>query len=113
MCEVATGRIAGRRFWDFPAVVFGGGEAHLVLNPAAGKGRAGGRLTLVSRFLEERGFSPVWHATEGPGHAGEIVRGLPEGVLVVAVGGDGTVHEVAAACVGGRRVMGGFPARSG
>jgi YegS/Rv2252/BmrU family lipid kinase len=94
-------------------VVFGGGEAHLVLNPAAGKGRAGGRLTLVSRFLEERGVSPVWHATEGPGHAGEIVRGLPEGVPVVAVGGDGTVHEVAAACVGTRRVMGVLPSGSG
>jgi len=94
-------------------VVFGGGEAHLVLNPAAGKGRAGGRLALVSRFLEERGVSPVWHATEGPGHAGEIVRGLPEGVPVVAVGGDGTVHEVAAACVETDRVMGILPAGSG
>ena len=94
-------------------MVFGGGEAHLVLNPTAGKGRAGGRLALVSRFLEERGVSPVWHATEGPGHAGEIVRGLPEGVPVVAVGGDGTVHEVAAACVGTRRGMGILPAGSG
>ncbi len=104
---------AGRRFWYFPAVVFGGGEAHLVFNPAAGKGRAGGRLALVSRFLEQRGVSPVWHVTEGPGHAGEIVRGLPEEASVVAVGGDGTVHEVAAACVGTRRVMGILPAGSG
>ena len=103
----------GRWFWYFPVVVFGGGEAHLVLNPAAGKGRAGGRLALVSRFLEERGVSPVWHATEGPGHAGEIVRGLPEGVPVVAVGGDGTVHEVAAACVETDRTMGILPAGSG
>jgi YegS/Rv2252/BmrU family lipid kinase len=94
-------------------VVFGGGEAHLVLNPAAGKGRAGGRLALVTRSLEERGVRPIWHRTEGPGHAGEIVRGLPEGVPVVAVGGDGTVHEVAAACVGTGRIMGVLPAGSG
>ncbi len=84
-----------------------------MLNPTAGKGRAGGRLAVVSRFLEERGLRPVWHTTEGPGHAREIVRGLPEGLPVVAVGGDGTVHEVAAACVETRRIMGVLPAGSG
>jgi diacylglycerol kinase family enzyme len=87
-----------------------GGEAHLVLNPSAGKGRAGGLRASASRFFEERGLRPVWHVTQGPGHAGRIVRGLPEEVSVVAVGGDGTVHEVAAACAGTRRIMGVLPA---
>jgi YegS/Rv2252/BmrU family lipid kinase len=41
------------------------------------------------------------------------VRGLPEEVSVVAVGGDGTVHEVAAACAGTGRTMGVLPAGSG
>ena len=91
----------------------GGGEAHLVLNPTAGKGRAGGLRESVSGFLEGRGVRPVWHVTEGPGHAGVIVGGLPGGVPVVAVGGDGTVHEVARACVGTGRVMGILPAGSG
>jgi diacylglycerol kinase (ATP) len=68
---------------------------------------------VVSRFLEGRGVRPVWHVTEGPGHAGGIVDGLPGEVPVVAVGGDGTVHEVAEACVGTRRVMGILPAGSG
>jgi diacylglycerol kinase (ATP) len=94
-------------------VDWGGEEAHLVLNPSAGKGRAGGSREFVSRFLEERGVRPVWHVTEGPGHAGGIVGGLPEEVPVVAVGGDGTVHEVAKACVGTGRVMGILPAGSG
>ena len=67
----------------------------------------------VSGFLEHRGVRPVWHVTEGPGHAGAIVDGLPGGVPVVAVGGDGTVHEVAKACVGSGRVMGILPAGSG
>ena len=67
----------------------------------------------VSRFLEERGLRPVWHVTEGSGHAGGIVRGLPEEVPVVAVGGDGTVHEVAAACAGTGRIVGVLPAGSG
>jgi len=94
-------------------VVFGGGEVHLVLNPSAGKGRAAWLRASVSRFLEERGLVPVWHVTEGPGHAGDIVLGLPEEVPVVAVGGDGTVHEVAAACAGKGRIMGVLPAGSG
>ena len=100
-------------FWYVPAVVFGGGEVHLVLNPSAGKGRAAWLRASVSRFLEERGLVPVWHVTEGPGHAGDIVLGLPEEVPVVAVGGDGTVHEVAAACAGKGRIMGVLPAGSG
>ena len=89
------------------------GEAHLVLNPSAGKGRAGGLRSSVSRFLEERGLRPIWHVTERSGQAGGIVRGLPDGALVVAVGGDGTVHEVAAACAGTDRTMGVLPAGSG
>jgi diacylglycerol kinase (ATP) len=90
-----------------------GGEVHLVLNPSAGKGRAGGLRASVSRFLEERGLRPVWHVTEGPGHAGSIVRGLSDEVFVVAVGGDGTVHEVAAACAGTGRTLGVLPTGSG
>ena len=86
---------------------------HLVLNPTAGKGRAGGLREVVSRFLEGRGVRPVWHVTEGPGHAGGIVGGLPVEVPIVAVGGDGTVHEVAEACAGTGRVMGILPAGSG
>jgi diacylglycerol kinase (ATP) len=95
------------------SVYVSGPETHLVLNPVADKGRAKGRRALITRFLEERGAGPIWHVTEGPGHAGRIVRSLPEGVLVVAVGGDGTVHEVAAACVGTDRVVGMLPVGSG
>ena len=84
-----------------------------MLNPSAGKGRAGGLRESVSGFFEGRGVRPVWHVTEGPGHAGVIVGGLGGGIPVVAVGGDGTVHEVAAACAGTGRIMGILPAGSG
>ncbi len=67
----------------------------------------------ISAYLERRGVEVVWHETEGPGQAGSIASGLPDGTLVVAVGGDGTVHEVAAACVGSRRVVGILPVGSG
>jgi diacylglycerol kinase (ATP) len=72
------------------------------------------RQKVISSFLEkQREIEPIWHVTEGPGHASRIVEGLPEGVLAVAVGGDGTVHEVAAACVGTDRTMGVLPVGSG
>ena len=96
----------------FP-VTLGTREAHLVLNPAADRGRAVLRRALVSRALEERGVRAIWHVTRGPGHAGRIVRGLPRGALVVAVGGDGTVHEVAAVCVGRDLTLGVLPVGSG
>ena len=88
-------------------------EAHVILNPAADKGRSGRGRGRISEFLEARGVRPVWHLTEKSGHARKIVRGLPEGVAVVAAGGDGTVHEVAAACAGTARVMGVLPLGTG
>ena len=72
------------------------------------------RRKVISSFLErQREIETIWHVTEGPGHASRIVGGLPEGVLAVAVGGDGTVHEVAAACVRTDRAMGVLPVGSG
>src|SRR5919205_3403699 len=88
-------------------------EVHLVMNPVADRGRSVGRHGIVSRFMEEHGVTVVWHVTRGPGHAGCIVEGLPDGALVVAVGGDGTVHEVAASCVGRDLAMGVLPVGSG
>src|SRR5829696_8873838 len=89
-------------------------EVHLVFNPMADRGRAEARRRSISSFLErQREIEPVWHVTRGPGHAHRIVEGLPEDVLVAAVGGDGTVHEVAAACINTGRVMGVLPVGSG
>jgi diacylglycerol kinase (ATP) len=88
-------------------------EAHLILNPAADRGRSVRWRDFVSRFLEERGVGVIWHVTRGPGHASRIVRELPGEALVVAVGGDGTVHEVAAGCVGRDLTFGVLPVGSG
>ncbi len=102
----------------FGAVILDGMEvqrriAHLVLNPAAGRGRAAACRGDICAYLEGRGIGVEWHATRGTGHAEKIVATLPDEALVVAVGGDGTVHEVAAACVGTGRVMGILPLGSG
>src|SRR5918998_2198492 len=64
-------------------------EAHLVLNPAADRGRSGARRGVVSRFLEERGVTAAWDETPGPGEAGGIVGGVPGRGLGRGGGGGG------------------------
>lgn len=90
-----------------------GNRAHLILNPAANKGRAKNSQAAISRFLKGRGMEAVWHVTKAPGDAGRIVEGLPDGSLAVAVGGDGTMREVAAACMGAELILGVLPVGSG
>ncbi len=87
--------------------------AHLVFNPVADRGRAEARRKPIGAYLAGRGIEAEWHVTRGPGHAEHLVRGLRDSGPAVAVGGDGTVHEVAAACVETGRVMGVLPLGSG
>lgn len=68
---------------------------HLVFNPIAGKGRARKSLRSALAFLDSRGVSYTLHSTTGPGHATALAAATPPGATVVALGGDGTVHEVA------------------
>jgi diacylglycerol kinase (ATP) len=69
----------------------------VIVNPRAGGGRGARGLARVRALLERRLGSVELQCTERPGHAIEIAReataaGRP---LIVAVGGDGTLHEVA------------------
>lgn len=69
----------------------------VIVNPRAGGGRAG-RTFSQTRAVVERRLGPVdAAATERPGHAVELARDAALGGrgLVIAVGGDGTLHEVA------------------
>ncbi len=67
-------------------------ETWVIVNPAAGRGLVGrlsGAILARARTLGAQAF-----LTEGPGHATLLAREAPPGARVVAVGGDGTVHEV-------------------
>lgn len=88
----------------------------LIVNPRAGRGRRGpGPAPLVERL--RRAFAghgvPIEVAlTERRGHATELAR-QAGGDPVVAVGGDGTVHEVLQGLALERQRLGVIPAGSG
>jgi len=73
----------------------------IILNPVAGKGRAGQRQHDIERLMAERGMSFDMRLTEHPGHAAEIAAAAcgdaacGDGYdVLIAAGGDGTVNEV-------------------
>ena len=72
-------------------------HAHVILNPAAGRGAARRAESVVARAFRAQGWAVDVARTEGPGHGQELAaQAVREGARhVVAVGGDGTVHDVA------------------
>jgi YegS/Rv2252/BmrU family lipid kinase len=72
-------------------------KRHLViLNPAAGKGKAAERTLELEKDLRARGLHCEIHLTTAPGDAIAMARqaGAEGFGVVVAAGGDGTVNEV-------------------
>ena len=71
--------------------------ARVILNPTSGGGRGRRAADAILVGLERRGIQADVVATAAPGQASALARDAArEGVdIVVAAGGDGTVHEVA------------------
>jgi diacylglycerol kinase (ATP) len=67
-----------------------------IVNPAAGSGRSVARWEHVRRRLSAAGISSETFITSFPGEATELARRATAQSFetIVAVGGDGTVHEV-------------------
>jgi YegS/Rv2252/BmrU family lipid kinase len=82
-----------------------------ILNPRSGGGTRA--LAAVTAFARHRGAA--LHLTERPGHATTLAtRALADGCeLVVAVGGDGTLNEVARVLTGTGATLGLVPCGSG
>jgi diacylglycerol kinase (ATP) len=72
------------------------GEATVIVNPHAGRRRVGEEVPELERNLRSRGLEYRLLRTEARGDATRFAREALEadGRFVVAVGGDGTVHEV-------------------
>lgn len=92
-------------------------HAHLIVNPAAGRGAARRARDPVARAFRSQGWTVEVLETERPGHATDLAERAARGGAhrVVAVGGDGVVHEVANGLLraGSQAVLGVVPVGSG
>lgn len=77
-------------------------EILFILNPVAGSGRSGKMFDEAEALIKQAGVNYSVVKTEYPGHATEIAQKSVEkgSKFLVAVGGDGTVGEVAQVAVG-------------
>jgi YegS/Rv2252/BmrU family lipid kinase len=87
-------------------------DCTIILNPMAGKGRAARLAGRVEEEFWRRGCKYVLQRTERPGHATELAKDATT-ELVVALGGDGTVNEVANGLLGSQKALGILPGGSG
>jgi len=86
----------------------------IIINPAAGKGKASKLSKRVISEFEKRGIDFDYEYSTKPRHAVEISRkASTEFQKVIAVGGDGTVNEVGEGLVGSDVIFGVIPFGSG
>lgn len=87
----------------------------LIINKYAGHGKGEKAVDKVIPYLKENGCLVDYSFTQQPGHATELAsQASADGYnLVVAVGGDGTVNEVAMGLIGSNTPMGIIPMGSG
>ncbi len=70
---------------------------HLIVNASKGGKELEESLEIIKRVFAKAGKQCEVHLTEYGGHAGEIAKELTKGdskAAIIAVGGDGTLHEV-------------------
>jgi YegS/Rv2252/BmrU family lipid kinase len=86
----------------------------IVLNPTAGRGRAEKIEKQIVEFLRRRNIVFHLEKTNGPLDATNLSNQLgKEYDIIVAVGGDGTVNEVATGLIGSTASLAIFPTGSG
>ena len=91
-------------------------KLRFIFNPRSGRNaRRPWLAPLIAEFIRARSLDATLVTTRGPGHATELARdALAAGCTrVIAVGGDGTMNEVAQALLHSEAALGLVPCGSG
>ena len=89
-------------------------KALFVINPISGGKKKDGVPELIEKYLDAAMFKATVVFTDGVAHARQIAKeAAGKFDLVVAVGGDGTINEVASGIVGSDAILGIIPYGSG
>jgi len=89
-------------------------KALFIINPISGGKEKEGVPELIEKHLDAAIFEAVVVFSDGIEHARQIAKeAVNKFQLIIAVGGDGTVNEVASAIVGSDTVLGIIPYGSG
>lgn len=88
---------------------------HFIYNPLAGNGISERTFSKLRSLLDERGLEYSFAVSEYAGHARELAKNARNGdyKCVVAVGGDGTIHEVATQLAGSEMPFSFLPCGTG
>lgn len=92
-------------------------EAHLFLNPAAGRGRAGKRQSTIVNILSSAGIELHLHNSDSVGDLeSKVAAAVRDGARrIVVAGGDGSIHEAVNGIMsgGGEAALGVIPTGTG
>ena len=86
-----------------------------IINPISGTGKKKDIKNIILENLDAKKYEYRIQFTEQQGHAKELCKqSITDGYEgIIAVGGDGTVNEIASECIGKETVLGIIPAGSG
>lgn len=89
-------------------------KALFIVNPISGGKKKDGVPELIEKYMDPAIYKPVIVFSDGVSHARQIAKeAVNKFDLIVAVGGDGTVNEIASAVVGTETIFGIIPFGSG
>lgn len=93
---------------DFKSIRF-------IINPVSGRNKNTDLEPIIKATCKLHGVKPEIIYTERVGHASQLSREAVENgtEIIVAVGGDGTINEVAGEMIGSKSVLGIIPSGSG